>query len=164
MTTFAAWCMLVLIAVSLLGFVMDPVRFDGRKLRLNRIAPLAPALIVLLVTAGMQAQGWRQWQAGSSMIAFFGWGAYAALMFGYEYDGTRYSWFNGLWRRSVSASEIRRITFLNAKKRTGKVLFECEGRRVRARLEFSTVWDLVVKMAQDHAIEHHSRRLPWWSV
>jgi hypothetical protein len=155
---------LIVMFVSLLAFVMDPLRVDGNRIRFNRIAPVPPLIFTFLVTVGMVTQDWVQWEAGVPMIVFFGWGAYAGLMFGYEYDGMRYCWFNGLWRRSVAASEIQKIVFLRDSKRTAKIRFECERRILHTRSDFSIVHTLVLQMAEEHGIEHHSHKLPWWSV
>jgi hypothetical protein len=155
---------LLLAFIALLAFAFRPIRFTATSVRFSLHAPVAPLMLLLLILFDMEVQRWSQWRAGVALILFFGYGAYAAAMFGYVYDGTRFSWFNGLWRRSVDASSIRTIVWRRDNKRIGKVRFECGDRSVRMRTEFEYIVIILKKMAEDHGIASRTEKLPPWSV
>jgi hypothetical protein len=156
--------LLLLIPLALLAFAFRPVRRTTNSLRFSPFAPAAPMMCLTLVVIGMQVQEWAQWRYGLPLMLFFAWGAYAGVMFGYVYDGTTFSWFNGLWRRSVSASSIRLMVWRRGKNRIGKVRFECEDGNMNMRTDFPEAVTIVRQMAQDHGIETRTETLSRWSI
>ncbi len=101
---------------------------------------------------------------GILVIFVLGYVVYAAFMFRYEYDGSRFCWFNGLFVRSVSVGEIREITMLSDKRRVAKIDFLLPDRTVRVRNDLPDVAAIVRKIASDHSIAVQNARLPWWSL
>jgi hypothetical protein len=156
--------LLWLIPAALLAFALRPFRRCATSVRFSPFAPVSPLMCLLLVLTGMEVQDWFQWRSGVPLLVFFGWATYASVMFGYFYNGTRFSWFNGLWRCSVSASSIRAIVWRRDKNRIAKVRFECHHGNINMRSDLKDAVTILKQMAKDHAIETKAERLPRWSI
>jgi hypothetical protein len=101
---------------------------------------------------------------GVLIILIFCYFGYACFMFGYEYDGSRLRWFNGIVVRRVYADAIREVTMLSDKRRIAKVELILRDRRVRLRNDLPDVAGIVKRIASDRSIPISNARLPWWSV
>jgi hypothetical protein len=158
--------LLMLIIPVLMWVAFQPFKRSANLLRFNPLAPLPPLMFMLLyvMIMGMDAHVTVNWLVDVPIVLFSGWAGYFLLMFRYSYDGAHFTWFNGLWRRSIEAKSIQSIVWRRDKNRVAKVRFEYDGGTANMRTDLKDSVHILKRMAEEHHIDTRTERLPWWSI